>query len=718
MNKLHIDKIINLIVEKSKAIEKIFMVAIVLSAISYPFVNVNYDLSTYLPLSAPSKQALDIMEKEFGYPGLARIMIEDISLYEAKNIREKIAAVDQVELVIGPDTMTDVYMSNDFINFNSIDSFYKDGNAVMEVIFKGGESDKETHAALDEIYEIVGEKGHFTGSAVSKKSMQASITHEITIAIAISLAIIFLILTLTTTSWFEPVLFVSVMVIAIIINMGSNIIFGTISFFTFSTAAILQLAVSMDYSIFLLDNFTFFRSKGIEEKEAMKKALSASVSSVLASGATTIVGFVVLALMEFSIGKDIGFVLAKGIIISLATVLFLMPALILRNYKRVQKYEHKPFIPSAKGIGKITYKIRKYVLVAAILLAVPCYFGQNMNAFQYGDEAIGAGPGTLYYEDSRLIDDVFGKSNMAIGLIPNTSIVDERKLTEELNDLNFVNFAISLGSALPEGIPVDFLPKDIVEQLHTENYSRILISLNTTQESEYAFDCITKVQNVIESYYEDGYALGMTSSTMDIKDILTTDYARVSLISLLGVAIVVMLTFGSALMPVLVIIPIEVAIYLNMTIPYVIGSTMPYMGYIIVSCLQLGATIDYSILVTNNYINARKDMDKADAGKAAVSRSAVSVITSGAILTVVGYGLFFSSSVRGVSQIGRLVGRGAILSVIMVLSLLPALLIVFDKAVKKGIDRKSGKSSKKSRILKHKKKIPMPSKEETLNENI
>ena len=321
-----------------------------------------------------------------------------------------------------------------------------------------------------------------------------------------------------------------------------------------------------------------------------------------------------------------------------------------------------------------------------MILRVSSYIGQVMNYFKYGDEAIGAGPGTTYDTDSRLIEEKFGKSNIAVGIIPNTSIIDERNLTEELENLDFVNYAISLGGTLPEGIPIDFLPEKLTGELHTDNYARILISLNTTQESDYAFECMEKVQSAIEKYYKDGYALGTTSSTMDIKDILRSDYENVSLISLLGVAMVVMITFGSVLLPILVIIPIELAIFINMTIPYIIGSTIPYMGYIIVSCVQIGATIDYSILVTNNYIKARNDMDKVEASKAAVSRSALSVITSGSILTVVGYGLYFTSSVQGISQLGRLVGRGAVLSVILVLSLLPALLCAFDKIIKKPTD--------------------------------
>lgn len=679
-----VDKIAHNVVYKGKVIEKIFLTLVILCAIFYPFVGVNYDLSEYLPEFAPTKQALDVMEREFGYPGMARIMMEDVTLYEAKAIRAEIADVDGVDLVIGVDSLKDVNLSESFIDADSIDDFYKDGCAVMTIVFEDGDSDKRTHKALDEIYKIVGDRGCFGGTAVSNKSRQETISKEVTIAMALSLVIIFAILTLTTTSWFEPLLFILVMAVAIIINMGSNIIFGTISFFTFSTAAILQLAVSMDYSIFLLHTFTANKNAGMEIKEAMEKALHEASSSIFASGATTIVGFLAIALMQFTVGKDVGFVLTKGIIVSLATVMLLMPSLIIRFNDRIEKYAHKPFFPSFDGLANAMYKIRTIVIVVSIIMALPTYVGQGMNNFLYGDDALGAGPGTTVYEDTKKIDEVFGKSNVILAIVPNGSIVKERELTEELDDLEFTSYALSLGGTLPEGIPEDFLPKDLVKELRTDNYARIIVSMKTAQESEYAFECSQKVEAIVNKYYpDDAYVIGMTPTTIDIRDILTKDYNYVSILSMIGVALVVAITFGSAVMPLLVIIPIEVAIYLNMTIPYVIGSTMLYIGYIIVSCLQLGATIDYSILLTNNYLDARKQMEKQEAAKAAISKSALSILTSGSILTVVGYGLYFTSTIQGISQIGHLVGRGALLSMILVLSLLPALLALFDKTIEK-----------------------------------
>lgn len=691
-------KMAHFIVQRGRIIEKFFIAVTILCAVCYPFVGVNYDLSKYLPDFAPTKQALDVMEKEFGYPGMARIMVKDVTLPEARTIRQRISRVDGVDLVVGPDLAANVYSTDAFIKNSLTDRFYKDGNAVYQIIFEDGDSDASTHKAIDEIYGIVGkDRGCFAGSAVSSKERQESITREIAMAIGMAVVIIWLILTLTTTSWFEPFLFILVMAVAIVLNMGSNLLFGRISFFTFSTAAILQLAVSMDYSIFLLHTYTAIKQSGVDSRPAMEAAIEKSCSSILASGVTTIVGFLVIALMKFTIGKDVGFVLTKGIICSLVTVLFLMPTLILRFDKKIEKTAHRSFLPPLDGLGKLMYRIRIPVLAVAALCAVPCYFGQSMNYFYYGDDALGSGPGTRVYEDSRAIEDVFGKSNVVIAMVPNGSVIKERRLTDELEDQEFIDYALSMAGTLPRGIPESFLPESVTKQLRTGSYARILISMETREESSYSFQCSERLTDIVKEYYpEDSYVIGMTPTTIDIRDILTDDYNRVSIISLAGVALVVMLTFHSVMVPILVIIPIEVAIYLNMTIPYIIGDSMVYIGYIIVSCLQLGATIDYSILMTNNYMEFRETMESREAAVTAIAKSAISILTSGGILTVVGYLLYFTSSIQAISQVGRLVGRGALLSMILVLSLLPALLAAFDKPIRRQQQRAEKRRMRKT----------------------
>ena len=673
---------IDLIVNKGKLIEKFFMVAVVLSCIATCFVGVNYDMSEYLPSYAPSKEGLNLMEEEFGYPGTARVMVGPVSLYEAKIYKDKIAAVDGVDMVMWADTTTNIYGAQHFIEYENIEDYYRDEYAVMDVIFEEGDSSKLTKSALNEMKTITGDKGYFMGSAVQNKSLSETLIKEISVALVMGVIMIAVILCLTTTSWFEPVLFLMVMGIAIIINMGTNLMIGTVSFITFSVAPILQLAIAMDYSVFLLHSFTKMKLKGLPAEEAMVQAIRNSLSSILASGATTIVGFIVLMLMRFSIGRDLGFVLAKGIVISLVTVLFLMPALILRFNGLIERTEHKSFVPSFHKMGNFVYKIRYVVLAIVAVLVIPMFVAQNMNQFAFGNSALGSSPGTAAYEDEQAINSRVGKRNLILAIVPNTDMVTEREMSEEIDDLYYTKSVTSLAGTLPEGIPVDFLPESMTSMLHTEDYSRILIYIRTKDESDFAFQCSDEIKGIVTKYYPEGsYVTGVTPSTQDIRDIITEDYGFVNILSIIGVALVVAVTFRSAIVPIIVLIPIEVAIFFNMAIPYLTGDTMLYIGYIIVSCLQLGATVDYSILMTNNYMDARKEYpdEKARAVKHTVSRSALSILTSGSILTIVGYGLYKISSVTAIGDLGHLIGRGAFVSVILVLFLLPILLVGGDR---------------------------------------
>lgn len=676
---------VDVIVQKGRWIEKIFAIAVILSVISACFVHVNYDLSEYLPDWAPAKEGLNRMEEEFGYPGTARVMVGPVTLYEAKAYKDRIAKIDGVDMVMWADTTTDVYNANIFINYDDIQDYYKDGYAVMDIIFEEGDSSSLTKSAINEMQTLTGDKGYFMGSAVQNKSLNETLMREISIAMALGVVMIAVILCLTTTSWFEPVMFLMVMGIAIIINMGTNLILGTISFLTFSVASILQLAVAMDYSVFLLDMFTKERAKGNDPVTAITNAIHKSLPSILASGATTIIGFVVLMLMRFSIGKDLGFVLAKGIVVSLITVLFLMPSLLLRWGDRIKRTEHKSFMPSFHGLGQVVYRVRYVVLGVVLLFVVPAFTAQNMNSFTFGNSALGSSPGTKVYEDEQQINGRFGKSNLILAVVPNNSMVKEKDLTDALDDLYYVKSVTSLAGTIPEGIPEKIIPKSATSLLHTDNCSRIMIYVKTSDESDFAFQCANEITSIVRNYYpEDSYITGVIPSTQDIKSIITADYNFVNLLSILGVGLVVLISFKSLIIPIVVLIPIEVAVFFNMAVPYFTGESMLYMGYIIVSCLQLGATVDYSILMTNNYMDARRTYpEKARAIKHTVSRSALSILTSGTILTIAGYGLYFVSSVAAIGGLGHLIGRGALISVLMVLFLLPVLLTMADPLLMK-----------------------------------
>lgn len=680
--------IVDFIIDKRRIIEIFFAILTIINAMCYLLVDVNYDLTKYLPSYTKSQQGLKVLKKEFGYPGTARVMIDDVTYFEAKGYKDRIEAVEGVDSVMWCDSATPAFQASSFIRREDIEEYYKDGHSVMDIVFTQGDTTKLTSKALDQIQQIVGDKGHIVGSAIVNKSLNENLNEEVTSATIICVVIIFIILLLTTTSWFLPVLFLLIMGIAIIINMGSNIFLGEVSFVTSSVAAILQLAVAMDYSIFLISSFTAERKKGLDLRESVTNAIRHSAKSILACGFATFFGFIALALMKFSIGFDLGICLAKGIAISVLTVLFLMPSLILRWANIIEKTSHRPFVPSMHTFARGTFKCRYVTLALALLLAVPAYVGKGMNNFTYGSSALGAGEGTKVYEDEQAINQQFGRSNLLLILVPNTSVVKEKQLSDTLENLSYVKSVTSYANKVPAGIPESILPESITSQLHTDNYARILLYTKTKDESALAFQCSDEIQAIVKKYYPtDSYVIGQTTFTQDIKDTIVSDYEAVDAISILTVALVVMLNFHSILLAVLLLDPIEIAVFINMLFPYLVGDKLMFVGYIVVSCIQLGATVDYAILLTNNYMEYCTQMDKKEATIEAIANTTEPLLTSATILSMAGFALYKTSSIGAIADIGHLIGRGTILGFVLVVTVLPTLLYLFDKPILKNIEK-------------------------------
>ena len=671
------------IIKKQKWIESVFAAGCLFSLIAMLFVNVNYDLTEYLPDTARSHIGLDQMESAFGYPGTARVMLKDVSLYEAKQYKDRLEAVDGVDQILWCDSTVNIYAGEDFIDMESIEDYYKDGCAVMDVTFDEGDTSAKTAQAIEQMQAITGEKGYYVGMAVQTKSLTENVESEMSLILTVAVIMIFAVLCITTNAWSEPFLFLLVMGVAILLNRGTNIFIGTVSFLTDNVAMVLQLATSMDYSIFLLDAFSREREGGLSEEEAMVRAVDDAINSIFASSLTTVVGFLALVSMKFTIGFDMGLVLAKGIVFSLLTVVFFMPAMILKFASMNERTRHRRFLPDFQGLSRRIYKARYASLALMLLLVPPAYVAQGMNTYLYGNSAVGASEGTKVYADDQVIVNTFGRSNMLLALYPNTSSVREREMTEAIEALPYVKSVTSLAGTLPEGIPEEFLPQSLTGELHTRDWSRMLIYIRTKSESSQAFACTQELEEILTGYYpENSYLVGETPSTRDIRDTITEDNTRVNMLSLLGVFLVVMASFRSLVVPALVIIPIEAAIFLNMAVPYLAGDTMVYMGYIIVSSIQLGATVDYAILLANNYAACRKKIpDKREACIQALSLSCTSIFTSGTIIVLAGYIIHFISSTAAIGDLGHLIGRGGLYSMVLVLTVLPALLVLFDRIV-------------------------------------
>lgn len=468
--------------------------------------------------------------------------------------------------------------------------------------------------------------------------------------------------------------------VAILLNGGTNLILGKVSFITQSMSTALMLAISMDYSIFLLHRFAEEREEGHSVELSMKHAIQKSFGSIVASSVTTIAGFTALLLMKFTIGADMGMVFAKGIIFSLLTTLFLLPALTILFSKVIDKTHHRSLIPSFKWIGKCVYKIRYISFVLVLIVIVPAFLGQQANTFSYGGSSISEEVGSKSYIAKQAIESVYEPFNPIILLIPSGEPVKEALLLDQIEAIPTVESVQSLGTLVDDKIPVDILPDTVQSNFISPNYHRMIIALNTPDEGDITFGTIEEIKRISNEMFPESTKLaGQSVSLYDIKSVASKDNITVSLVAIVAVAMIIYLTFRSKLLPILLVLSIETAVFLNMSIPYFTGYKMSFIGMLVVSSLQLGATIDYAILMTSRYLERRLSQPPKEAMILAVDDAGGSVLTSGIVLTVAGYAIAMTSSVQTISEMGELIGRGAFLSIIMVFTLLPSVLVIFDK---------------------------------------
>ncbi len=674
------------IVNHRKLVIVIYAILFVICAACKTQVSVDYDMNDYLPEDSASTVALNLMDEEFdgGVPN-ARVMIEDVTIPEALQYKEQIKEVDGVTDVTWLDDAVSVDVPLETLDTDTVENYYKDGNALFSVTI---DKDKRTEAVSD-IREIIGDDNAMTGSAVSTAAATTSTVSEISKISIIAVIFVILVLLLTTDSWFEPVVVMVGLGVAILINAGSNLIFGEISFVTNAAGTILQLAVSMDYSVFLIHRFTECRKSNSNPKEAMIDALTMSTSSILSSGLTTVIGFLALCLMQFLIGPDLGRALAKGIAISLITVFTFMPCLILSTYKWLDKLEHRPFVPSFRRFGRGVQKIMIPMVVVFILAIVPSYLASSSNSFYYGASKI-FNEKTKTGADTAKIENIFGKSDTYVLMVPKEDKATQKELSDALHDIPQVTGIISYVDTVGMEIPESYLDEETYSKLCSDQYTRMVLSVDAAYEGDETFELVEKVRDTAEKYYPgEWYLAGEGVSTYDLMDTITSDMVKVNLVAIAAVFLVLLLTLRSVVLPVLLVLAIETAIWINLSIPYFTGQRIFYIAYLIISLIQLGATVDYAILMTERYREFRQTCGKKDAITNTISAVTVSILTSGSVLTVVGFLLGIISSHALLSQLGFFLGKGTLCSLVIVFFALPGLLYLFDRTfIKKRKDER------------------------------
>lgn len=652
-----------------------FLVVMVICIFCRSRVGVDYDMNDYLPASSPSTVSLNMLEKQFdGNIPNARVMVKDVSVQQALNYKAEIEKAAGVEQVRWLDDVVDIGVPLAMYNQDTVKKYYVNKNALLTVTI----NEEKRSEAVAAIRKIIGQNNCMTGSAVSTAEATASTVSQIKIITLAAVLFTLMVLMLTTTSWVEPFIVLIGLGVAIMINSGSNLMFGTISFVTNAAGNILQLAVSLDYSVFLIHRFEEYREK-MEPKAAMEEALVKSTSSIASSGLTTVIGFIALVLMRFRIGPDMGLALAKGVAISLLTVFLFMPGLILTFYKFMERTEHRSFLPDFHRLGSLVVRIMVPMVVIMAILVIPSYIMSTRNSYYFGSSHIFSQK-TKYGQDTAEIQKVFGKNDTYVLMVRNNDDQKERELANAVKELKGVGSVTDAETLLGPAVPSEALPDSILSKLQTDRYRRMVIYVNEDYEGSATFSLVKKIRSTASRYYGKSYYLaGEGVSTYDLMDTITSDMTKVNLVAIGAVFLVLLLTMRNVFLPVILVLAIETAIWINFTIPALLGKSVFYIAYLIISSIQLGATVDYAILFTERYRENRTKYDRKESVRQTISQCTGSVLTSGTVLTVVGL-LLGKVSTHGVlAQLGTFLGIGTMLSLAIVVFVLPGLLYLSDR---------------------------------------
>ncbi len=688
-------KIFESIIKHKKLVIVLFILAAAICAFLMLGVGKNYDMSKYLPAGSESKAGIDILKSEFGYNGSAVLLLENKTIPETLDIKRQIKGIDGIKQVVWLDDVADIKQPAEIIDEDIKEKYLSGGYALLHIVFEENDYSDSTRRAIDGIRNLLGKDAAVSGSAVDAYATANSINSSIMTGILIALAIVLIILLLTTNSFIEVLVFLISIGAAILMNMGTNFIFGEISFMTFACAAILQLAVSMDYSIFLLHRFEYERAAESDPAKAMAKAVKASFSSILSSGTTTIVGFAALIFMSYTIGADMGLVLAKGIIFSLVTTLVLLPALAVGCVKAIDKTMHKRLLPDMKKVQHLLGGKAKYAVFALlIVVSAICFLAQSKNTYLYATSSI-------VDEKQNAVDakikEEFGENNQFVLLVPKGNAALEYGMADELNGLPGIKGVQGLYSFIDPSIPEEIVPDDVKDEFISDNHSRYIIEVNAGVEGDNASAAVTGIRETASKWFDVSYLTGASPVIFDIRNATSGDFSLVTMISIIFVGIILLVTFRSITLPVVLVYIIETSIWINMSFPYFSGDPMIFLGFMVISSVQLGATIDYAILMTNYYLEGRKTLPKKEASEYAAGKAGMSIVMSALVLASAGFVVSAVFTQPALSQLGILIGRGALLSGFLAVFVLPQVLILLDKVILKttllkGLRRKQNES--------------------------
>lgn len=651
----------------------------------YVNTRINYDVLTYLPEDIETMQGQEIMTNDFGIGAFSMLMVDGMEDKEIVKLKEKVEKVDGVENVLWYDSLADISVPQSVLPSKLYDEYNTEDGTMMAVFFKDGTSSDETMKAITEIRKITGEQCFLSGMSAIVEDTKELAEKETPLYILIAVALSALVLAITMESIFVPVLFLLSIGIAIVYNLGTNVFFGEISYITKALAAVLQLGVTMDYSIFLMHSYQEQQVRYNGDKErAMAHAISQTFSSVIGSSVTTVAGFIALCFMSFTLGKDIGIVMAKGVIFGVLVCVTVLPSMILCCDKLIEKTKHKPLLPD---IGRISDKVTKrYVIyvVAFVILLFPAIYGNNHTGVYYNlDESL---PKDLpsVIANTKLKEDYNMNTTHMILVDSSVAGSDVKKMSQEIEKVDGVKWVLGLDNLVGSGVPADMLPESVTGMLKNDKYQLLMVNSTYKVATDKVNKQIEQIDKIMDKYDKGAMLVGEGPLTKDLINITDTDFKRVSAVSIGIVFVIILLLFKSVTIPVILVGVIEFAIFVNMGIPFYTGTKLPFVASIVIGTIQLGATVDYAILMTTRYQRERsRGAGKFDAITTAHKFSAQSIIVSALSFFAATIGVGLYSNIDMISSLCILMARGALISMVVVVLILPSLFMVFDKIIVK-----------------------------------
>ena len=655
------------------------------SVFGYINTRVNYDMLNYLPEDMETVIGQDELMRDFGKGAFSLIILEDMPVRDITALKERIENVEHVDTVVWYDTIADVSIPLEMLPDSIYKVFNTDRSTMMAVFFDSSTSADVTMDAIREIRQVAGKQCFVSGLSAMVTDLKDLCEREEPIYVGIAVALALVAMMLLLDNWLIPVVFLLSIGMMIILNLGTNLFLGEISYITKALSAVLQLAVTMDYSIFLWHSYNeALKNNDGSKEEAMAEAIHNTLTSVIGSSVTTIAGFIALCFMTFTMGKDLGLVMAKGVVLGVIGCVTVLPSMILIFDKPLQKLMHRSLIPDMGKLSGLITKRFPIFLVLFVVITIPAFIGyQKTNNEVYYDMADSL-PQDLDYAiaNAKLKNDFDVAATHMVLASADLSAKDTRAMIKEMENVDGIKFALGLDSLIGAGVPEDILPDSLRAVLKSDNWKLILVNSEYRVASDAVNEQLNKLNTILKKYDPKGMLIGEAPCMKDMIETTDRDFRVVNIISIAAIFIIIALVEQSLTLPFILIAVIEAAIFINLGLPHYLGDSLPFIAPICISTIQLGATVDYAILMTTRYKKERiEGNDKVQSVKTALTSSIPSIIVSGMGLFSATFGVAVYSDIDMISSMCVLLARGAIISVVMVVFTLPAMLMLFDKII-------------------------------------